>query len=101
MDILWRIHPEAAGIQRLFALESRRDVSRIMRRMTCSGMSQLCLGECVAEVRVLGRHGIRQEGAYEREVFNPAVDSTGMSAMCSDLNRMHDEFREMSPPSRT
>jgi len=74
VHILWRIRPEAVDIRWLFALESHRDVSRIMRRMTCSGMSQLCLGECVAEVRVLGRHGIRQEDAYEWKVFNPVVD---------------------------
>lgn len=66
VHVLRRIHLEVVDSQLLFALESQRGVNRIMRWMTCSGLSQLCLGECVAEVRVLGRHGIRQEDAYEQ-----------------------------------
>lgn len=95
VHILWRIHPEVVGSQRLFALESHGGMSRIMTR---GGMSEFCLGEGVAGVGVLGRHGIWREDACEQGVFNAVVNRTGTSAMCSDLNRMHDGFREMSPP---
>ena len=56
MHILRRVRPEAVAHQQLFGLRSRRG-----RRVTCGRLGEFCLGDGVAEVGILGGHGIQQK----------------------------------------
>ena len=103
MDILWRIYYEVVASWRSFVLGSRRSANRSMgRRRTggLNGLGQFCLGESVTEVRVWRSHGILgEEMVVSKGIFEPlAVGQAKTCAICSDLNGMHDRFRDMSPP---
>lgn len=58
MHVLRIGHPEAVAHRRLFSLRSRRG-----RRMTCGRLGEFCLGDGVAEVGILGGHGIQRKDA--------------------------------------
>ena len=65
-----------------------------------SGLGQFCLGESVAEVRVWRGHDVAgEEMVVSKGISDPlAVGQAKTCAICSDLDRMHDRFRDMSPP---